>query len=82
MFSVGDAMLLRPMPFREPRSLLQAGSLGDDGRLLSYGWLDYQDVASARRAVGEFAAYQQRDGLLRRWVSLAFVKGRVLDSDS
>jgi predicted permease len=64
MFSVGDAMLLRPMPFREPGRLLQANSLGDDGRPLPYGWPDYLDMASAGRTLAEFAAYQHRGGLL------------------
>ncbi len=40
MFSVGDAMLLRPMPFHEPRKLLKAVSFGDDGRAFLYGWPD------------------------------------------
>jgi predicted permease len=60
MFSVGDAMLLRPMAFHQPDKLLMATSLGDDGRPLMYGWPDCLDMAAAGRDVAEFAAYQRR----------------------
>ena len=60
MFSVGDAMLLRPMPFHQPGKLLKAASLGDDGRPMLYGWPDCLDMAAAGRGLAEFAAYQRR----------------------
>src|SRR5476649_1457601 len=60
MFSVGDAMLLRPMPFHQPDKLLQAISSGDDGRPFLYGWPDYLDMAAAGRDLAEFAGYQRR----------------------
>src|SRR5450432_3636120 len=63
MFSVGDAMLLRPMAFHQPDKLLTATSLGDDGRTLMYGWPDYTDMLAVGRDMAEFAAYQ-RLGLL------------------
>lgn len=64
MFSVGDAMLLRPMPFHRPSELLKASSRGDDGRPFLYGFPDYVDMASAGRDLVELAAYQQRGALL------------------
>src|ERR1017187_5754098 len=64
MFSVGDAIFLRPMPFREPGKLLKMDSLGDDGRGFLYGWPDSVDVASAGRALAEFTAFQHRGGML------------------
>ncbi len=64
MFSVGDAMLLRPMPFRDPAGLLKLTSAGDDGRAMLYGFPDYQDMAVAGRDLAEFAAFQHRGGLL------------------
>lgn len=64
MFSVGDALLLRPMPFHRPGELLKATSLGDDGRPLLYGFPDYVDMAGAARDLAELAAYQQRGSIL------------------
>jgi predicted permease len=60
MFSVGDAMLLRPMPFHQPGQLFAVTSLGDDGNTFLYGWLDYLDMTAAGSDVGELAAYQRR----------------------
>jgi predicted permease len=65
MFSVGDAMLLRPMPFHEPRKLLQAFSIGDDRQVFLYGWPDYLDIEAAAGGIAEFAAYQRRGSMLR-----------------
>ena len=64
MFSVGDAMLLRPMPFHRPSELLMASSRGDDGRPFLYGFPDYVDMAAAGRDLAELAAYQQRGAML------------------
>lgn len=64
MFSVGDAVLLRPMPFRQPARLLMATSRGDDGRPFLYGFPDYVDMAAAGRDLAELAAYQQRGATL------------------
>jgi predicted permease len=64
MFSVGDAMLLRPMPFHRPAELLRATSRGDDGQPFLYGFPDYLDMAAAGRDLAELAAYQQRGSTL------------------
>lgn len=60
LFSVADAMLLRPMPFHQPEKLLRVDSRGDDGRVMLYGWLDYLDMSEAGRGSVELAAYQRR----------------------
>ena len=64
MFSVGDAILLRPMAFHQPDKLLMATSLGDDGRPMMYGWPDCLDMAAAGRDMAEIAAYQRRGLML------------------
>src|SRR4051794_25360906 len=64
LFSVGDAMLLRAMPFRQPDRLLSLTSWGDDGKPFQYGWLDYLDIAEAARGRADFAAYQRRGIML------------------
>lgn len=65
MFSVGDAMLLRPLPIHEPRRLLQASSTGDDRQIFYYGWPDFLDIQAAAGDVADFAAYQRRGSMLR-----------------
>ena len=60
MFSIGDAMLLRPMPFHEPGKLFEAISFGDDGQYMMYGWPDCVDMAAATSDLAELAAYQRR----------------------
>ena len=59
MFGVGDAMLLRPMPFHDPGKVLRVWSHGDDGRSMLYGWPDYVDMAAATRGIAELAAYER-----------------------
>ncbi len=66
IFSVEDAMLMRPFPLDRPAELLYATSRGDDGRTFLYGWPDYEDMVKAGAALGEFAAYQRRGVLLTR----------------
>ncbi len=64
VFSVADAMLLRPMAFRDPGKLLYAVSRGDDGQEFQYGYPDYLDMAAAGGELAEFAAYQRRGASL------------------
>jgi len=64
IFSLGDAILLRPMPFHEPARLLQLFSLGDDGQVFQYGWLDYLDLTAAGSGLADFAASQSRGSFL------------------
>jgi len=66
IFSVEDAMLLRPLPIDRPAGLLYASSRADDGRTVLYGWPDYEDMVQAGTALGDFAAYERRGVTLAR----------------
>jgi predicted permease len=64
IFSVVDAMLLRPIAVERPSELRYLASRADDGHTLGYGWLDYSDMARAGRDVVSLVAYQQRGAML------------------
>ena len=50
VFSVGDAMLLRPFPFERPGEVFQVYSTGDDGQQFLHVWDDYRDMSRAEPA--------------------------------
>ena len=60
IFSVEDAVLLRPLPIDRPAGLLYASSRSDDGRAILYGWPDYEDMVQAGADLGDFAAFERR----------------------
>jgi len=64
IFSVEDAVLLRPFPIDRPAGLLYASSRADDGRAFLYGWPDYEDMVHAGSDLGDFATYQRRASML------------------
>ena len=64
IFSVEDAVLLRPFLIERPAGLLYASSRADDGRNFLYGWPDYEDMVQAGAALGDFAAYARRGIIL------------------
>jgi predicted permease len=64
LFSVADALLLRPIPVERPRELLQVNSRADDGHFFQYGWLDYQDMTKAAADLVTLVAYQRRGAML------------------
>jgi predicted permease len=64
IFSVADAMLLRPLPVNRPTELLQVFSLADDGHGVQYGWLDYLDMAKAGQDLMTLVAFQRRGAML------------------
>lgn len=64
VFSVGDAMLLRPLAFERPSEVYQVSSIGDDGQPLFPGWDDYHDMVRAGAGLMEMAAYQRRGVML------------------
>src|ERR1017187_10126278 len=66
IFSVEDAILLRPLPIDRPAGLLYASSRADDGRTMLYGWPDYEDIFEAGAALGDFGAYERRGLMLAR----------------
>jgi predicted permease len=65
IFSVVDAMLLRPVAVERPAELLQVISHADDGQVFdSYGWLDYQDMVRAGDGLATLVAFQRRGSML------------------
>jgi predicted permease len=66
VFSVGDAMLLRPFPFARPGEIFKVSSMGDDGQVFLHGWDDYLDMARAGAGLLDMVAYQGRGVMLTR----------------
>ena len=64
VFSLGDAVLLRPLAIHQPDRLLKSASYGDDGQPFMYGWPDYRDMVAAGSDLADFAAYQRRGVML------------------
>ena len=65
IFSVVDAVLLRPIAVERPTELLQVASRADDGQAFdSYGWLDYQDMVRAGDGLMTLVAFQRRGSML------------------
>lgn len=62
LFSVVDAVKLRPFPIRQPGQVLYANSIGDDGRYAGYGWADYEDMA--RCGIADVATYERKGAIL------------------
>lgn len=64
VFSLADALYLRPLAIDRPGELRKAISIGDDGSPFLYGWADYEDMRRSVEGVASIAAYQRRGGLL------------------
>lgn len=64
VFSMADALFLRPLPIAHPSSVLTVTSIGDDGSPFMYGWPDYEDMRRAGARICDLAAYQRRGGML------------------
>jgi putative ABC transport system permease protein len=64
VFSIGDALLLRPFPLERPGEVFQVTSTGDDGKPLYRGWDDYQDMTRAGAGLLDLAVYQRRGAML------------------
>ena len=73
LFSVADAVFLRPYPLDRPAEVLTALSVGDDGRFLMYGWPDFEDMAHAGSAVTDIAAYTRRGTMLKTGEESSFI---------
>jgi predicted permease len=66
IFSVEDALLLRPLAIARPGEVWSALSWGDDGRMFLYGWPDCEDIAHASAGIGDVVAYTRRLSTLAR----------------
>jgi predicted permease len=65
IFSLGDAMFLRPLAFEKPQEVFSLSSRGDDGNWIGYGWPDYQDIVRSAAGLADLATYQGRGGFLK-----------------
>jgi predicted permease len=64
IFSVADAILLRPLAINRPGELLTISSHADDGSWLLYGWLDYLDMVKATPDLATLVAYDRTSTML------------------
>ncbi len=66
VFTVADALLLRPLDIRQPDQLFEVTSVGEDGGRFFYGWADYEGMRVAASDRAELTALQRRGGMLAR----------------
>ena len=71
VFSIAEAMFLRPLPFREPDRLVRIWELTREGRRFSVSEPNYLDFRDAARSLESLAAYDDSMG--------GSVGGAVLD---
>ena len=64
VFSVADAMLLRPIAVERPHELWAVSSRADDGHEIDYGWPDFLDMSSAGKDLVSVVAFQRRGAML------------------
>jgi predicted permease len=64
IFSVADAVLLRPIAVERPSELLSVYSRADDGSWVGYGWLDYLDMVKAGPDLATIVALDRRSSML------------------
>ncbi|MBI1895686.1 MAG: ABC transporter permease [Acidobacteria bacterium] len=64
MFSLVDGMLLRPLPARDPGSLVWISARTAEGRGGAIGWLDYLDLKESATAFADIAVQNRRGAIL------------------
>jgi predicted permease len=64
VFSLVDAVFLRPLPVRDPATLVRIDGYADGGRLTLPAWLDTQEFTAAKSFEG-VAAYSRVSSTLR-----------------
>src|SRR5712692_1096664 len=53
IFSVGDAIMLRPFALERPSEVFEVTSRADDGQPVFYAWQDYGNMARAAQGVAD-----------------------------
>ena len=65
IFSLGDAMFLRPFAFDKPEEVFSLISRGDDGHWIGYGWPDYQDMVRSAGGIADLVPDSGGGGFLK-----------------
>jgi putative ABC transport system permease protein len=81
LFSIVDAVLLRPLPFREPDRLVRLISLRPDGQRGGISYPDFLDWQARSRAFDGMAVYTARNFALREAEGVSQVRGAVVSAD-
>jgi putative ABC transport system permease protein len=83
IFSVINAVLLRPLPFAEPQRIVAVGSRDYSGRgnIGSVSYPDFMDYQAQSRAFERLAAYGSRNYTLTTNEGAARLRGAVATSD-
>jgi predicted permease len=64
IFSLADAMFLRPFAFEKPDQVYWLSSRGDDGNHIAYCWPDYQDMLHSAGNLADLVTYERVGGML------------------
>jgi putative ABC transport system permease protein len=64
IFTMVDAVLLKPLPYREPDRLALIEETTKDGRRISVSWLDFLDYQSQSRSFESMAARRSQNVVL------------------
>jgi len=64
IFSLADAMFLRPYAFDRPDEVFWLSSRGDDGNEIAYCWPDYQDMLRSAGNLADLVTYERVGGTL------------------
>lgn len=81
LFSIVDAVLLRPLPFRDPDRLVRLTSLHADGAPGGISYPDFLDWQARSRAFERMAIYSSTDFALRGSDGVSKVRGVVASAD-
>ncbi len=64
VFSLADALLLRPLAIERPAEVYDVNSIGDDRSYFMYAWPDYEAMRGSGAGFADLAAYQMRGASL------------------
>jgi putative ABC transport system permease protein len=81
LFSIVDAVLLRPLPFRDPDQLVRLTSLRADGTPGGISYPDFLDWGSRSGAFNGMAVYGSQDFALRGVEGVSRVRGAAVSAD-